>query len=301
MAKTAAQYKDEYINNNKKATQSAITEAQTANTNISNQYVKDMNAVIDQSVSNSVNKVQGEIDKLPTAYQSAFDANAVQQKINERQTKARMSDLGLTDSGLNRTQQTAIAIQRSNADAATRQQMNAASFSLKQQIADLRASGEGQKAEIAAKAKSDLAQQNQSVYSTLMGNLYSDANTYANNQIDADAKKYAADQQLASDTIKYANDQAKWYAQNGYTQDKNGNWVYTGKHFNTKTFDTEEEYDFAYEKIAEALAYGEDSPQFQAVMNSLQAQGYDVFALEGVVSDVVMSQGKTPEKTSTEE
>ena len=150
-----------------------IAERQAANTNISNQYVQDVNAIVDKNVSNAVNKVQGQIDSLPVQYQSGFDANAVQQKINERQTAARMSDLGLTNSGLNRTQQTAIAIQRSNADAALRQQMNAATFSLKQQIADLYASAESQKAETAAQAKYNLQKENQSVYDSMMDSYYS--------------------------------------------------------------------------------------------------------------------------------
>ena len=150
-----------------------IAERQAANTNISNQYVQDVNAIVDKNVSSAVNKVQGQIDSLPVQYQSGFDANAVQQKINERQTAARMSDLGLTNSGLNRTQQTAIAIQRSNADAALRQQMNAATFSLKQQIADLYANAESQKAETAAQAKYNLQKENQSVYDSMMDSYYS--------------------------------------------------------------------------------------------------------------------------------
>ena len=150
-----------------------IAERQAANTNISNQYVQDVNAIVDKNVSNAVNKVQGQIDSLPIQYQSGFDANAVQQKINERQTAARMSDLGLTNSGLNRTQQTAIAIQRSNADAALRQQMNAATFSLKQQIADLYASAESQKAETAAQAKYNLQKETQRVYDSMMDSYYS--------------------------------------------------------------------------------------------------------------------------------
>lgn len=173
---------DEHIKNNTAATQKKITERQTANTNMSNQYVADVNAIVDQSTENAVNKVQNEIDKLPTQYQSGYDANAIQQKINERQVAERMANLGLTDSGLNRTQQTAINIQRSNADAALTQQKNAATASLRQQIADLYSSAETQKMQTAADAKYQLAQTNQNVYNTYMDNLESSAVTYANNQ-----------------------------------------------------------------------------------------------------------------------
>lgn len=287
MAKTAAQYSDEYVKKNKAATEQLITERQNANTNMSNQYVQDMNAIVDQNVANSVNKVQGEIDKLPTTYQSAFDANAVQEKINQRKVKKQMSDLGLTDSGLNRTQQTAIALQRSNADASTRQQMNAASFSLKQQIADLYASGESQKAETAATARQNLMQENQNVYNTFMDKLYSDANAYGENQV-------------ALDYQKEQDEKSEYYnmISNGYTQDKNGNWVYTGKP-GTKTFDTEEKYDFAYNKIADALTLDTDSKKFNDVLNSLIAQGYSEAAVQAVLDDVLANEDDTEEKNKS--
>ncbi len=184
---TYKSYYNEYEKNNLSAVQKRIAEQQNKNTAMSNQYVADRNAIVDKNISNSVNKVQGEIDKLPTAYQASFDANAIQQKINERQVAERMANMGLTNSGLNRTQQTAINIQRSNADAALRQQMNAATASLKQQIADLYASGESQKADIASKARYELEQKNQSVYDTGMTNFYSAADSYANQRLENDA------------------------------------------------------------------------------------------------------------------
>lgn len=184
---TYKSYYNEYEKNNLSSVQKRIAEQQNKNTTMSNRYVADQNAIVDKNISNSVNKVQGEIDKLPTAYQASFDANAIQQKINERQVAERMANMGLTNSGLNRTQQTAINIQRSNADAALRQQMNAATASLKQQIADLYASGESQKADIASKARYELEQKNQSVYDTGMTNFYSAADSYANQRLENDA------------------------------------------------------------------------------------------------------------------
>ena len=203
-------YRNDYINRNKSATEQRIAEQQAANTEMTNQYIQDINSVIDKSTDAAVNKVQGEIDKLPTTYQSTFDANAVNQKINERKLANRMENLGLIDSGLNRTQQTALTLQRANADAATRQQMNAASLSLKQQIADIISQGETKKAETAATAKFDLAQQNQSVYNSLMNELYSNADSYANSQIEAqDSKSYSnvtpkAFDQAAKDGLREA-------------------------------------------------------------------------------------------------
>ena len=207
-------YYNEYYNQNLKKTQDEIKKQQDQNTATSNAYVADLNAIVDKNISNSVNKVQGEIDKLPTQYQSGFDANAIQQKINERQVAERMANMGMTNSGLNRTQQTAINIQRSNADAALRTQINSATNSLKQQIADLYASGESQKAENSAKARYDLEQKNQAVYENMMNNLYSSSSAYEKAMIEAAQEKQ--------------KQYTKWALENGYGYDKNGNLVYTG-------------------------------------------------------------------------
>lgn len=47
-------------------------------------------------------------------YASDYERNAVQKLINEKQVAEKMSDLGLTDSGLNRTQQTAVQMSYAN-------------------------------------------------------------------------------------------------------------------------------------------------------------------------------------------
>lgn len=218
-------YYDDYLKKHQAETEATIKRKQDANTAASNKYVSDINTIVDTSTNNSVNKVQGEIDKLPTAFQSSFDANAVQQKINERQTAEHMANLGLTNSGLNRTQQTAFAIQRSNADAALRQQINATTASLKQQIADLYASGEAQKAENQAKARYELEQRNLSIYDTEMDKLYSGASAYEKAQIQAAAKAEEARIKAAQEKQERYE---KWALENGYVYDANGNLVREG-------------------------------------------------------------------------
>lgn len=169
------------LKSEEKKAKKAYAEKSAKNTKMSNAYVADQNAIVDQGVSNATGKIQQEIDKLPTAYQYGYDMSAIQQKINEREVAERMANLGLTDSGLNRTQQTAINIQRSNADAALTQKKTAAIASLKQQIADTVASGELQKMQIAADARASLEQTNQSLYDSLYSTAESNARTAADN------------------------------------------------------------------------------------------------------------------------
>lgn len=274
-------YYDDHYNKNLKKTQDEIKKQQAQNTATSNAYVADLNAIVDKNISNSVNKVQGEIDKLPTQYQSGFDANAIQQKINERQVAERMANMGMTNSGLNRTQQTAINIQRSNADAALRTQINSATNSLKQQIADLYASGESQKAENSAKARYDLEQKNQAVYENMMNNLSSNASAYEKAMIEAE------------------QEQEKWYLNNGYAKNSNGQWQYVGKNRNSKTF-TMDEYDSALETAIGLYNpdYGAKDPQnanLLAYIERLADMGYDTAVLDDLLQEVVANASKPKE------
>lgn len=254
-------YYDDYYNKNLKKTQDEIKKQQTQNTTTSNAYVADLNAIVDKNISNSVNKVQGEIDKLPTQYQSSFDANAIQQLINERQVAERMANMGMTNSGLNRTQQTAINIQRSNADAALRTQINSATNSLKQQIADLYASGESQKAENSAKARYDLEQKNQAVYENMMNNLYSSSSAYEKAMIEADAKAEEARIKAAQEAIKSE--------QEAFT---------SGKSLN------DDIYEEAYE------LYNPNDDENESLYNyasKLEVLGYSKAAIQAMIADII--------------
>ena len=55
-----------------------------------------------------------QMQEAKSAYQDQIDENAVQKLINERQIAENMANLGLTDSGLNRTQQTAAQLSYAN-------------------------------------------------------------------------------------------------------------------------------------------------------------------------------------------
>lgn len=64
-----------------------------------------------QNVTNSVNK---QIDDTKQSYDDAFKSNETQRFINSRAIERRMAEMGLTDSGLNRTQQTAVQLSYAN-------------------------------------------------------------------------------------------------------------------------------------------------------------------------------------------
>lgn len=64
---------------------------------------------------NSTNKLyDAQVDKQSKAYEDKYRENAIQKLINERQVAENMANLGLTNSGLNRTQQTAVQLSYAN-------------------------------------------------------------------------------------------------------------------------------------------------------------------------------------------
>lgn len=58
-----------------------------------------------------------QIDETANSYEDLYRQNAVQKLINEREVAENMANLGLTDSGLNRTQQTAVQLSYANTNA----------------------------------------------------------------------------------------------------------------------------------------------------------------------------------------
>ncbi len=120
--------------------------------------IKKKQAAVDNSV--AAVKAQGEkdIESTKASYEDEFRKNNLNQIINEEKVKERMANLGLTDSGLNRSQQTAIQLQRSNADAATIRNRQAAVDEIRKGIADYVTAAEAKKVDIDSTVRSNWMQ-----------------------------------------------------------------------------------------------------------------------------------------------
>lgn len=84
---------------------------------------------------------EGQIDDARVAYEDDYRANAVQKEINQRMVAENMANMGLTDSGLNRTQQTAVQLsyanQKGNIDLARQKQIDAFVREMNTQLATI--------------------------------------------------------------------------------------------------------------------------------------------------------------------
>lgn len=103
-------------------------------------YEKDVAAkikILNQATNDAISGIKTQKAALPQQYQGAFDTNEIQYLLNQKQLEERMANMGLTDSGLNRTQETALVVQKMNTDAAYNQKKQAAISILDKKIAEL--------------------------------------------------------------------------------------------------------------------------------------------------------------------
>ena len=70
--------------------------------------------VYDTQKQQTQNTYNRQIDETSKSYEDLYDENAVDRLVNEQKIAENMANLGLTDSGLNRTQQTAVQLSYAN-------------------------------------------------------------------------------------------------------------------------------------------------------------------------------------------
>lgn len=165
-----------------------------------NQLSQDTINQIYQAIDAATNPVkqqyEQQIASVPEQYKNLYSANAVQQAVNRRMLEERMANMGLTDSGLNRTQQTAVALQRGNADNAVRLQEQSAKDALNAALSELLGNAAAQKqqqaAQINAQAASDILGNRTSLYNNAVNAAVQEYNTVLQDEL---AKQQLAQQQ----------------------------------------------------------------------------------------------------------
>lgn len=192
MAKSAQEYIDELYNKG----MGTVNSSRDQRVQNDNQLINDIQAAIDKTTVASTKPYETQMEQLPDTYRKLFDANAVQELVGRRQVQEAMANMGLTDSGLNRTQQTALSVQRGNADAAARLEQQQKTQELQDQIAALIASGEAQKQQQAASIRNNTA------------NWYNDSlNTLYNNSMQLGTNQYNLETEREIEAQRWAEQQ----------------------------------------------------------------------------------------------
>ena len=152
------------------------------------EVIQQINAAIDRATASSTNPYKTQMEQLPSQYQSLFDANAVQELVGRRQVQEAMANMGLTDSGLNRTQQTAFSVQRGNADASVRLAQQQKTQELQDKISQLVENAAAQKQQQEASIRANTSDW----YNTLLSNFYSTAQQQGTSLYNAEQERAAA-------------------------------------------------------------------------------------------------------------
>ena len=171
-------------------------------------YIAANNSAVDQSTAAALKPYETRMEQLPEEYRKQYDYNAVEELVRQKQVAETMANLGLTDSGLNRTQQTAIAVSRGNADAAARLSQQEKTQELQDKMDQLKATGEIQKQQTAAEVKAN----SQAWLNNLQSAAYENA-------VSRGTALYEAEQQRLADAaalqkqLEWQNQQAELKAQ----------------------------------------------------------------------------------------
>lgn len=146
------------------------------------------------------------------SYEALFDRNAIREAVSRKTVAERMANLGLTDSGLNRTQQTAIAVTRSKADAGAENQRQQARNELAAELLKALAQSNSTLASRKADAIGDAEADMQANLSDLMAIATDQANSRYSTAVKAStssktaAKSYADDPDFIKTYIELLKD-----------------------------------------------------------------------------------------------
>lgn len=175
-----------------------------------------------------------QIADAKTQYKDQHRVNAVQKLVNERQIAESMANMGLTNSGLNRTQQTAVQLSHSNQQAKLERQKQSAIDALNREM-------NAYLTEIETTATNDIA----SVENTYNQNRQSYVSTMQQAEIDAETQRLKEElenqRKLKEATIKAQQEAAGKISQISYgtlasmSYGKNGNVIYTDTNGNSVT------------------------------------------------------------------
>ncbi len=128
------------------------------------QYLADISKSYDAQTKNANSNANAAAAALEKDFRKSYDLNEIQNLISRRLLKEKMANLGLTQSGLNASSNTALAISRQNADDRVTASKAAAAAKIKAQLNNTLASINAAKASDSAKAAKDLADKLSNAY-----------------------------------------------------------------------------------------------------------------------------------------
>lgn len=171
------------------------------------QKISDQSAVIDSAAQNTTAQYQKTIDEAPKRFAGQLDDNYIDELVARKNLENTMADMGLTDSGLNRGQQTAISVMRGNADAKTRQQQQDFVSAAQQAIDQVLAKAEREKASYANEANAGVEDYLAQLWATVQQNAQANATSRFNAQEESLDAAYKAQLEAEAEAEKWRVEQ----------------------------------------------------------------------------------------------
>ncbi len=154
----------------------------------------EVNTQIDQLIAKAESDAAAQQQTVESDYRDLIDTVAVQRELDRRQISEAMANMGLTKSGLNATQQTAVQLSAGNKTAAAQRQRQAAVDALTQSLAEYKMEAENNRRE-SVNAIDSAAQQSIAEYNAAVDKNVADAE---NAEIEANAKLIKAQNEAQS-------------------------------------------------------------------------------------------------------
>ena len=173
---------DEYYQSSYNSQMGTFTPGYEALQKSNEEYLQGFDSSVDTQTAAATSAYQQKIDAAPSMSRPLYDANAINEAVNRKKVQEGMANMGMTDSGLSSSMQTAMAIQKSNADHQVRQQERAYVQDLERAIADVVAQGESTKQAEHARINKETAD----YYANGIANISASAATAASDAMAAD-------------------------------------------------------------------------------------------------------------------
>ncbi|MBE6767664.1 MAG: hypothetical protein E7549_01985 [Ruminococcaceae bacterium] len=138
-------------------------------------YKAGINAMYDSRIKAREAAAAADAEKTHASYNAQFDANAASALAGERRLQEQMANYGLTESGYNATNRTALAVARSNADAKTRTARGQAVDAIAADLREYKAGAEEARAKALIEGDRATAERITDAEQTLLQNAHDEA------------------------------------------------------------------------------------------------------------------------------
>lgn len=156
------------------------------------------------------------IDAAKASYQALYDENAVREKTAQLNVAETLANMGLSDSGLNRTQQTALSAVRARADADVSLKKQQAVDAL---LSEMTAAIEKDRQSLKAAETAELAAAKEDIEQNRLA-LEKEAQTAATAQFNADLKAAEQAYEQTMQDKKFAQEVKEWQAEDARQKTK---------------------------------------------------------------------------------